>query len=184
MEPVFVKLKQQLDASLDALGREFAKLRTGRATPALLDEVRAEVYGQQMPINQVASVSVPDARTLRISPYDATTLGAIEKAIQKSNLGMTPQNDGKVIHVTMPPLTEERRKEYVKLAKQHAEECRVGQRGARHQALDALKGLEKDKKISQDDHKRGSGEVQKLMDEYAKKTDATYKRKEEEILKI
>lgn len=184
VDPVFQKLRKSLDASIEALGRDFAKLRTGRANPALLDDIRVEAYGSPMPMNQVANVTVPEARTLRISPFDPGTLGAIEKAIKASDLGLTPNNDGKVIHLNIPPLTEERRKEYVKVAKQYAEECRVSQRSARHAALDEIKKLEKDKKISLDDQKRASDQVQKSIDEYGKKVDAIFQKKEAEILQV
>lgn len=178
------KLKAELEASMQALAREFSRIQTGRASPALLESVMVEAYGQQMPLNQVGSVTAPEARVLRIDPYDAGNLGAIEKAIQKSNLGFTPSNDGKVIRINIPPLTEERRREYVKLAKAAGEECKISQRNSRHTALDAIKQLEKDKEISQDDQKKGGERVQHLIDEYGKKIDAGLKAKEEEILKV
>ena len=178
------KLKKDLDASMEALAREFAKIQTGRASPGLLDDVTVEAYGQSMPLSQVASVTAPEARVLRIDPYDAGNLGAIEKGIQKSNLGLTPNNDGKVIHINIPALTEERRRDYVKMAKAAGEECKISQRNARHAALDAIKQLEKDKEISQDDQKKASERVQQMIDDYGKKVDAGLKTKEEEILKV
>lgn len=178
------KLKKDLDASMDALAREFSKIQTGRASPGLLDDVMVEAYGQSMPLSQVASVTAPEARVLRIDPYDAGNMAAIEKAIQKSNLGLTPNNDGKVIHINIPALTEERRKDYVKMAKAAAEECKISQRNARHAALDVIKQLEKDKEISQDDQKKASENVQHMIDDYGKKVDAGLKTKEEEILKV
>lgn len=178
------KLKSDLSASMDALSREFGKIQTGRASPALLDDVMVEAYGQSMPLNQVGSVTAPEARVIRIDPYDAGNLSAIEKGIQKSNLGLTPNNDGKIIHINIPPLTEDRRKEYVKMARAAAEECRISQRNARHAALDKIKQLEKDKEISQDDQKKAADQVQDLIDEYGKKVDANLKQKEDEILKV
>ncbi len=183
-DAVFSKLKQGLETSMDALGRQFGGIRAGRLSPNLLDNIKVEAYGQQMPVNQVATVTASDAKTLKIAPFDPTTIGAIEKAIQKSSLGINPRNDGKAVYLSSPPLTEERRKEFVKLAKQHTEDCRVSQRNHRHEALDALKKLEKEKKISQDDQRRGNEQVQKLIDEYGKKIDAAFKRKEAEILEV
>lgn len=184
IQPVLKNLEKRLKDSLDALGREMAKIRAGRANPAILDDVRVEAYGQTMPLQQVGQVTAPDARTIRISPYDPSTLPAVEKAIQKSDLGLTPSNDGKVIHLTLPAMTEERRRDYVKMAKQAAEEAKISQRAARHDALDAIKKLEKDKELSQDDQKKAAEQVQKLIDEYGKKVDATLKHKEEEILEV
>lgn len=174
----------RMQAAVDALTREFAGVRTGRANAALLDGVRVEAYGNVTPINQVASVSVPDPRTILIQPWDASQLKEIEKGIVKSDLGLSPSNDGKVIRLTMPTLTEERRKQLAKTVGKFAEDARVAIRNARREANDRMKALAKDKKISEDEERRGHDQIQKATDKFIARVDEVTKKKEQEILAI
>jgi ribosome recycling factor len=174
----------RMQGAIDTLGREFAGVRTGRASAALLEHIRVEYYNTLTPVSQVASLSVPDARTLVIQPWDASLLAKIEKAIQKSDLGLTPANDGKVIRLSMPPLNEERRKQLAKAVGKLAEESRVAVRNIRREAKDKLRTLGKDKKISEDDEKRGETELQKLTDRFIQRVDELLKKKEQEILEF
>jgi ribosome recycling factor len=177
-------VETRMKAALDALGREFATIRTGRASPSLLDSVRVDYYGTPTPVNQMASVSVPDARTIMIQPWEVSQLKAIEKAIQVADLGVNPQNDGKVIRLTMPTLTEERRKQLAKAVGKAAEEGRVAIRNIRREANDKLKVMAKDKKapITEDDERRGHDQIQKTTDQFIAKVDELMKKKEQEIL--
>jgi ribosome recycling factor len=174
----------RMQGAFDALGRDFAGVRTGRASAALLEAVRVDYYNTPTPVNQVASVSVPDARTLLIQPWDQSVLSKIEKAIQKSDLGVTPANDGKVIRLSMPPLNEERRKQLAKSVGKLAEEARIAVRNVRREAKEKVKALLKDKKISEDDERRSEAELQKLTDRYVQKIDELLKKKEQEILEF
>jgi ribosome recycling factor len=174
----------RMQGAIDTLGREFAGVRTGRATTALLESVRVDYYNTPTPVPQVASVSVPDARTLLIQPWDQTLLPKLEKAIQKSDLGLTPANDGKVIRLSIPPLNEERRKQLAKAVGKLAEEARVAVRNIRREAKDKLRALAKDKKISEDEEKRSEGDLQKLTDRFVQKIDELLKKKEQEILEF
>jgi len=166
------------------VAREFAGVRTGRATTALLEGVRVDAYGTPTPVNQVASVSVPDPRTLVIQPWDQSLLRQIEKAIQKSDLGLTPANDGKIVRLTIPPLNEERRKQLAKAVGKLAEEARVAVRNVRREAKEKVRALAKDKKLSEDDEKRSEAELQKLTDRFVQKVDELLKKKEQEILEF
>jgi ribosome recycling factor len=183
-QAVLKDAETRMQGALEVLGREFSGVRTGRATQALLDGVRVDYYNTPTPVNQVASVSVPDARTLLIQPWDTSLLSKIEKAIQKSDLGLTPANDGKLIRLTMPSLTEERRKQLAKVVGKLAEEARVSVRNVRREAKDKLKALTRDKKIAEDDEKRGEGELQKLTDRFVHKVDELLAKKEQEILEF
>ena len=174
----------RMQGALDTLAREFAGVRTGRATTTLLEGVRVDAYNTPTPVNQLASVSVPDARTLLIQPWDLSLLPKIEKAIQKSDLGLTPTNDGKVVRLSIPPLNEERRKKLAKAVGKLAEEARVAVRNIRREAKDKVRGLAKDKKISEDDEKRNEAELQKLTDRFVQKVDELLKKKEQEILEF
>jgi len=174
----------RMQGAIETLTREFAGVRTGRATTALLEGIRVDYYNTLTPVTQVASVSVPDPRTLLIQPWDGSLLSKIEKAIQKSDLGLTPANDGKVIRLSMPPLNEERRKQLAKIVGKLAEESRVAVRNIRREAKDKLRGLAKDKKISEDDEKRSEGELQKLTDRYVQRVDELLRKKEQEILEF
>ncbi len=169
---------------MEALRREFATVRTGKATPALLDTVRVEAYGSQVPLNQVATVSAPEPRLLVIQPWDRGMLGPIEKAIQTSDLGLNPSNDGKIIRVPIPPLTEERRREFVRLLHKMAEEARVSVRHARKEANDEIKRRQKDGDLSEDDARREQDEVQKLTDRYIQQIEELLKHKEAEVMEV
>jgi len=184
MQDVVRDLETRMQAAIDLLGREFSGVRTGRANTALLDAVRVEAYGTHTPINQMASVSVPDPKTLLIQPWDTTQIAAIEKAILKSDLGLTPSSDGKVVRLTMPTLTEERRKQLAKTVGKLAEEARVSIRNIRRDANDRLKALAKDKKASQDEERRGHDQIQKTTDKFIARVDEVTKKKEQEILAI
>lgn len=184
MQTVVSDLEARMQAAVDLLSREFAGIRTGRANTALLDAVRVEAYGAVTPINQMASLSVPDPRTLVIQPWDASQIAAIEKAILKSDLGLTPSSDGKVVRLTMPTLTEERRKQLAKTVGKLAEEARVAIRNIRRDANDRLKALAKDKKVSQDEERRGHDQIQKITDRLVAKVDEVAKKKEQEILAL
>src|SRR2546423_84273 len=166
---VIKDVETKMTGAVDALGREFAAVRTGRASAGLLDGIRVDYYGTLTPVNQMASVSVPDAKTLVIQPWEASQLKAIEKAIMASDLGLTPINDGKVIRLTIPPPTEERRKQLVKTVAKHAEEARVAIRNVRREANDKLKAMARDKKISEDEERRGHDQIQKTTDKYIAK---------------
>jgi len=184
MQDVVKDLETRMQAAVDLLAREFSGVRTGRANTALLDSVRVDAYGTPTPINQMASLSVPDPRTLVIQPWDASQIAAIEKAILKSDLGLTPGNDGKIIRLTMPTLTEERRKQLAKTVGKLAEEARVAVRNIRRDANDKLKVLAKDKKVSQDEERRGHEQIQKSTDKFVARVDELTKKKEQEILSI
>jgi ribosome recycling factor len=182
-QPAVLKdLESRMQAAVDALTREFAGLRTGRANAALLDAVRVEAYGNLTPINQVASVSVPDPRTIVIQPWDASQMKEIEKGIARSDLGLTPSNDGKVIRLSLPTLTEDRRKQLAKTVGKFAEDARVAIRNARREANDKLKALAKDKKVSEDEERRSHDQIQKTTDRFVARVDELLKKKEQEIL--
>lgn len=184
MDKVIKQTDEKMKKSLSALDEEFNTLRTGRASPALFDKIRVEYYGNPTPLNQVATISAPEARLVVIQPWDKSVIGEIEKAIQKSELSVNPSNDGKVIRISIPPLTEERRKEFVKVAKNMAEQSRVSIRNVRRDANDELKKAEKDGEISEDDLKRAEDEVQKLTDQYVEQVNQILETKEKEILEI
>lgn len=174
----------RMDKSIAALSHEFTTVRTGRASGQLLEKIQVEYYGAPTPLLQLAGVSTPEPQLLVISPYDKTALHAIEKAIQASDLGLTPSNDGNVIRLPFPPLTEERRKELVKLCRQYAEEARVAVRNIRREANDKLKHREKDHEISQDEMHRAEDEIQKITDAHIAKIDEVLKHKEAEIMEV
>jgi ribosome recycling factor len=181
---IFEELKEGMDKAIHALEKSFSKVRTGRASLSLLDGMRVEYYGTPTPLNQLASLSIPESRLILISPWDNSVLGAIEKAIQKSDLGLMPNNDGKLIRLAIPPLTEERRRELVKVVRKMAEECRVKQRNTRRDANEQLKELKKGNEISEDELYGLQEEVQKMTDRYIEKTDAVLAAKEKEVMEI
>lgn len=183
-EIVFEELKEGMEKAIAALEKSLSKVRTGRASLALLDGIKVEYYGTPTPLNQVASLSIPESRLIVISPWDNSVLGAIEKAIQKSDLGLMPINDGKLIRLAIPPLTEERRRELVKVVRKMAEECKVKQRNARRDANEQLKDLKKDNEISEDELYAFQEDVQKTTDRYIEKTDAILAAKEKEVMEI
>jgi ribosome recycling factor len=176
--------QEKMQHSLEVLKKEFATIRTGRATPALLDGVTVEYYGAPTPVAQVASVSVPESRSLVIQPWDPSIMGEIEKAILRANLGLTPTNDGKVIRISIPALTEERRRDLVKVARKYAEEGRVSLRNVRRDVNEQIKKLEKDGKISEDELRRAQERVQKLTDDFTAQINQAIEKKEKEIMAI
>lgn len=174
----------KMQKCVESTRSEFASIRTGRATPALLDRLHVEAYGAAVPLKQVASVSVPDARSLVITAFDRNTVGDIRKAIEKSDLGLTPNVDGNAIRLSIPPLNEERRKDLVKVVKKKAEDGKVAVRNVRHKAHDDLKTQLKDHKITEDDSKRLQDQLQKLTDKFVKDIDQLVAAKEKEILEV
>lgn len=182
MEAIYKDSKDKMEKGLAGLKNELSRLRTGRATPALLDGVKVEYYGSLTPISQVGNVSVPDPKLIVIQPWDQSAIAAIEKAIIKSDLGLNPQSDGKIIRVPIPALTDERRKELVKLVKKFGEETKVTVRNIRRQANDTLKAQEKSKAISEDDSRKGQEHIQKFTDDYITQIDKVLEAKEKEIL--
>lgn len=183
-DKIFKELKENMERDLQGLEKSFGRVRTGRASLSLLEGIRVDYYGTPTPLNQVASLSVPESRQILISPWDVSVIGAIEKAIQKSELGLMPSSDGKLIRINIPPLTQERRKELVKIVKKMAEESKVQVRNERRDANEKLKALKKENKISEDDLFGSQAEVQKITDDYIKKTDQVLAAKEKEILEI
>jgi ribosome recycling factor len=177
-------IEARMRASIDALKREFIGLRTGRAHANLLDPVQVMVYGSRMPLNQVATVSVPEARMISVQVWDRSNVQAVDKAIREANLGLNPIMDGQVLRLPIPSLTSDRRQELVKLAHKYAEHCKISVRNVRRDAMDLLKKLEKDGKMSQDDHRGQSDKVQELTDKLIKEVDSTLATKEAEIQKV
>lgn len=184
MQSILADGKKRMEGALTALEKEFSKLRTGRASASLVEGIEVDYYGTITPLNQLASVSVPDSRTLTIQPWDKGAFGAVEKAIQKSDLGLNPVNDGKIIRISIPPLTEERRKELVKVAKKYTEEAKVALRNVRRDLNESIKKMEKDKDITEDDLRKGQDDVQKMTDDFVKKSETVCAAKEKEILEI
>jgi ribosome recycling factor len=178
------KARQRMDGAIEALRREFAGVRTGKANAGLLDSVKVEAYGSTVPINQVGTVSAPEARMLVVQPWDKTLLKAIEKALRESDLGFNPSNDGTIIRIPIPPLTEERRREFVKMLHKLTEEARVAVRNVRRDANDEVKQRQKDEGLSEDDIRREQGEVQKLTDQYIARIEELMKHKEAEIMEV
>jgi ribosome recycling factor len=176
--------EERMEKALASLDKEFAKLRTGRASTSLVEDIKVDYYGTPTPVQQLASVAVPDSRTVTIQPWDKNAFGLVEKAILKSDLGLTPMNDGKLIRISIPPLTEERRKDLTKVSKKYTEDAKVALRNIRRDVNDSLKKLEKDKELSEDELKKAMDEVQKLTDSFVAKADAKASAKEKEIMEI
>jgi ribosome recycling factor len=183
-EEVLDEAREKMSNSMDALKREFNRIRTGRASTALLDGIKVDAYETRMPLDQVASVSVPESRLITIKPWDQSIIGNIEKSILKSELGLTPMNDGKIIRIAIPPLTEERRKELAKLARKMAEESKIAVRNHRREANEMLKELKNEKEISEDEMFKAQEDVQKLTDEFIRKVDDITAEKEKEIIEF
>lgn len=175
---------QRMQKTLDALKKDLARIRTGRATPALLDGIMVDYYGSPMPINQVANISIPDARLVIVQPWEKSMVQPIEKAIQASELGLNPQSDGNMLRLPIPPLSEERRKDLFKNCKKTGEECKVAIRNVRRDANEKVKDAEKDKSITQDESKKGMDEIQKLTDKFIKMVDEILVGKEKEIMEV
>lgn len=184
MKDVLQEAERKMQSVISATKREFAAVRTGRATPALLDRVHVEYYGTETPLNQLANISAPEPRMLTIQPYDKSAVKAIEKAIMASDLGLTPNSDGNLIRIAIPPLTEERRKELVRLVRKEAEEKRVAIRNIRREANDHIKKLQKNGELSEDDSRRAQTEVQELTDKYILEVDRLLEAKEAEIMEV
>ena len=184
MDQVFEQAKAKMEKTLTALHNEFATMRAGKASASVLDKITVDYYGTPTPIQQIAAVSVQEGRILVIQPWDATQIKPIEKAIQASDLGINPMNDGKVIRLTFPPLTEERRKMLAKDVSKYAEEAKVSIRTTRRDVIDKLKKMQKDSEITEDDLKDGEEDAQELTDEYVKKIDELASKKEKEIMEI
>ena len=175
---------RRMEKALEHLGEEFGAVRAGRANAKVLDRISVEYYGSETPLNGVATISSPDARTLVISPWDTKLLKDIQKAIQASDLGINPQNDGRVIRLTFPQLTEDRRKDLVKQVKKYAEEAKVAMRNIRRDGMDALKKMKKNSEITEDDQKKAEKDLQDLLDKMTKKVDAATAAKEKELMSI
>ena len=178
------KARQQMDKSIEVLQKDFSKVRTGRASVTLLDGVRVDYYGTPTPLNQLATLAIPEARQITIQPWDQSILKELEKAIQKADLGFTPNNDGKIIRVNIPPLTEDRRKDLAKQVKKMSETAKIAIRNHRRDINEELKTLKNDKKIPEDVFFKAQDEVQKVTDEYIKKCDDLSNHKEKEILEF
>ncbi|MBE7415220.1 MAG: ribosome recycling factor [Deltaproteobacteria bacterium] len=183
-EEILSDLRKRTDKAIEALTHELGGLRTGRASLAILDHVKVDYYGTPTPIKQIATLSVPESRTITIQPWDISQIHAIEKAIMTSDLGLTPSSDGKLIRINIPPLTEERRKDLVKLARKYAEECKIAVRNVRRDANEGLKKLEKDKAISEDELKKLQKDVQDITDRQIHRIDEMVVQKEAEIMEV
>jgi ribosome recycling factor len=181
---VLDSMKSHMEKTLDALRKEYQKVRTGRASTTLLEDIKVNYYDTLTPINQLAAIAVPEPRVVTIQPWEAKLIASIEKAILNANIGLTPTNDGKLIRLSVPPLTEDRRKEIVKQLKKLAEDTKIALRNIRRDAIDSLKKLEKDKKISEDDLKRAEKDVQDVTNVYVAKVDEVVAAKEKEVMEI
>lgn len=184
IDSLYDDAREGMGSSIDALKNEFKRIRTGRASVALFEGIRINYYGTLTPLNQVASLSVPESRLIVIQPWDQSIIGEIEKEILKSELGLTPMNDGKLIRVPIPPLTEERRKDLVKVVRKIAEDHKVSIRNIRRDTNELLKGLKKDGEIAEDDFYSAQDKVQKITDDYIRLVDQTCQEKEKEILEF
>jgi ribosome recycling factor len=182
LKGLFGEVKKRMDTGIEHIRKELAGVRTGRASVGILDSVHVEAYGTPMPLNQVASLSIPEPTMIVAQPFDPSLMKEIEKAVRNANLGLNPSNDGKVVRIPIPPLTEERRKELSKLVHKYAEDGRNGVRQVRREANDKLKKLLKDHKISEDDERRGLDEVQKITDQHVQLIDDLQKKKDQELL--
>ncbi len=176
--------EEQMVKAMSALKHEFVRVRTGRASTGILDHIMVDFYGTSTRLNQMATLSVPESRVIAIQPWDVSSLKAVEKAILTSDLGLTPSSDGKIIRITIPELTEERRKEIVKVIRNMTEECRVSIRHARKEGNDELKKLEKAKEITEDGYHKALDEIQKMTDKYVKEADQIFHKKEEDVMKV
>ncbi len=184
MKELLALTEEKMDKSLNALDREFKAVRAGRANPAILDKILVDYYGTPTPIQQMAAVSVPEGRTLQIQPWDVSTLRDIEKAIQTADIGINPQNDGKIIRLIFPPLTEERRRDLVKDIKKFGEDTKVAVRSIRRDAIEKLKAMKKNNEITEDDQSNGEKKIQNLTDKFCKEADDLTQAKEKEIMEI
>ena len=184
LNDIYADAQERMDKALDSLERDYMILRTGRASVSLVEGIRVDYYGTPTPLNQLATLTIPDPRTIMIQPWDTSVIAEVEKAILKSELGLTPMNDGKIIRINIPPLTTERRRELVKIVKKMSEESKVAVRNIRRDANEMIKDLKKEKEISEDDQFRAQEETQRITDELIKRIDTAYTIKEKEILEI
>ena len=184
LEEVYEEVEHKMERSIEALRKELSRIRTGRASLALLDGIALDYYGTPTPLNQMATLAVPESRLITIQPWDKTQMGAIEKAIQRSDLGLTPTNDGTIIRLTIPPLTADRRKELVKQVKKVGEESKIALRNVRREGNDNLKSFEKEKMVSEDDARRGQDQVQKITDRFIANVDEILASKEHEVMEV
>ena len=181
---VYAKMKEKMQKSIDAMLSEFKNLRSGRASASMLDSIKIDYYGNLTPLKQVANIATPESRLIVVQPWDKTMLSVIEKEIQKSDLGINPSNDGKVIRLNLPQLTEEQRTRIAKLAHQKTEECKIAIRNIRREGNEEIEKIKKDGHISEDDTNKAKEEIQKITDNFVKKADELYKEKEKEILTV
>ena len=184
MDKVFKDCENRMNKAVEKLKKDFNKLRTGRASASLVEDIIIDYYNTPTPLKQLASISIPDSRTIAIQPWDKNAMGDVEKGIMKSDLGLTPVNDGKMIRINIPPLTEERRKELVKVAKKYGEEAKIAIRNIRREGNETLKKMKNNKEITEDDLYNGQDEIQKITDKYIEKVDKIFKEKEKEIMEI
>lgn len=184
MDDVFQDCKQRMQKALDTLKKDFSRLRTGRASTSLVEDITVDYYNTPTPLNQLASISIPDSRTITIQPWDRNSFSDVEKAIMKSDLGLNPINDGKVIRISIPPLTEERRKDLVKVAKKNTEDAKIAIRNVRRDSNETLKKMKNDKDITEDDQHKGQDKIQELTDSFTAKADELLTEKEKEIMEI
>ncbi|MGB9852691.1 MAG: ribosome recycling factor [Candidatus Kapaibacteriota bacterium] len=182
LNEIIEKTKENMNKSLEYYKQQLAKVRTGRANASILDNVKVDYYGTPTPITQVATINVPDAKTIIVQPWDSSTINAIEKAIKQSELGFNPVNDGRILRIPVPPLTEERRREIVKFCKKLTEEAKIAIRNIRRDQIEIIRKAEKDKELTEDDRKLGEEKIQKVTDEFIKKVDELFAAKEKEIL--
>ena len=184
LNDIYADAQERMDKALETLERDYRRLRTGRASVSLVEGIRLDYYGTPTPLNQLATLTIPDPRTIMIQPWDASIINELEKTILKSDLGLTPMNDGKAIRINIPLLTEERRRDLVKVIRKMAEESKVAMRNIRRDSNEMLKEFKKEKEIAEDEQFRGQEEVQKITDDFIKKVDAHFTTKEKEILEI
>lgn len=184
MKDIIAEAETKMEKSLSVLSSDYSAVRAGRATPAVLDKIRVDYYGAPTPINQMAAISVSEARVLTIQPWDITTCKSITRAIETSDIGINPQSDGKVIRLAFPPLSEERRRDLVKETSKMAEECKVAVRSIRRDAIEKLKAKKKNSELTEDELKQSQKEVQNLTDKYCKLADQTFEEKKKEIMEI
>lgn len=182
LEEIISKTRDQMTKSLEHFKQQISKVRTGRANASILDNIKVDYYGSPTPISQVATINVPDAKTIIIQPWDPSTLSAIERAIKQSDLGFNPMNDGKLLRIPVPPLTEERRREIVKFCKKLTEDAKIAIRNIRRDQIEVVRKAEKEKQLTEDDKKIGEEKIQKVTDEFIKKIDEIFSAKEKEIL--
>ena len=184
LEEVYAEVEHKMERSIEALRKELSRIRTGRASLALLDGIAVDYYGTPTPLNQMATLAVPESRLITIQPWDKTQMGAIEKAIQRSDLGLTPTNDGTIIRLSIPPLTADRRKELVKQVKKVGEESKIALRHVRREGNENLKSFEKEKMVSEEDARRGQDQVQKITDRFIANVDEILESKEHEVMEV